>query len=1697
MKRFFKRTLAVFMAVVMILCAAPLDGFVFEAEAGDKALPDCSVGDIIEFGSYPQSKVTDRNLETEILSTLTSNILNGESSGFVSYSYYSGTGDCDGQMQPGDYMKYADVVYEGDTYRGVMFSQYRPDNSYDICSEDTSSQDDNGYYVNNIYWFKFEPLRWRVLDPINGFIMCENLIDAQPFSNFGYYDCVEIDGIFIDGIFNSFSCEHYSSDYESSSIRYWLNYNFYNVAFTEKEKTQISISTLDNSSSINSDYDSNSTSDKIFLLSLDEATNPDFGFNSNRSSSDLYRQAYASNYALCQGIGTPAHSETEYEMPCPWSLRTPADSYDAEVVWPAGDIEGSWVGAINFNLGIRPALRLDFNSVTNDEYIIHTVDSAGNPIEGATVKWNDDVSFTDSEGNAKFSRTTIGEPLITVEKDGYHTYTNEGTNFSKSENGYDTIILYKESESVYLLKSAYYKNAGVSTDILASTKRLSTSNADTAFDNGKFSIICTPISTNGVTEYRLYQGSKRIAISTDGMFSNLKISSFEKGGDVNVRVYTSGTAYVATPINLIIDEDFAVKETTLKIGEKIAFEVSDEVPFVGGTTVEFDFPALPVDIYVSGEKVHVGINVDLYKSSGKLSSTATNEEAETWRESMKKSIADIKDTFDTIKRTGGMKVDKELNGKIADIMKEKKQFNLPAAGSVDVQFVGYGEGTWSDKGLSTIKAYICVTVDASVDKTWQTAVWVIPVAVNLDVGVEGKVSAEVILDYDNATMSGDVLFTVKPHIEATGAVGIGKVLGAGAYGAADLTVEMQLVGTTAPTGLNKVDLTGELGITAYAGPFVYKKPFAYNTWHLYSRTQSPTIASNSVVTSMALRGMFDTANYSVADISYLKNESSWLASTPNVVIGTQSVDGTGTEASIRSMLTETYRNSKPVIVTNGTDTIMVYIGAGSSRNAYNIACAMYSVYDSTNDTWSDPVQLDSNSTFDSTAYVYSDGTDIWVVYCDASKEFDENNTLEDFATYQTIKAARFNPETKQFENLATVEQSEGKYISVPEVAVINSVPTVIWQENADADFFGLNSTNEIHYSTFDGTQWSEEATLATGLNSTTGYAVGEIDGGMKVAYITDGDNNLETLEDRQLFVTGDSTVELDTGIVSNPTFALDPATGNNALYWYDEGNLSITTDCAEVSSVFGSVIGFTDKFVVLDGRIVYIGATESSSNLFTTVYDSAQGWCSPVQVTEQSYYIDSFDAACVNGKMLAVLTQRDVTITEDDVDDSCTLAWTIIDTKKDVSVSYVNYDTDIVASGADLPLRIGVDNFGDTVVNSVTVNVYDSENNTVLSETIDVELSAGASTELTVNLPLGSTISLKTYTVEVLADAAEVNTDNNTFEITVGYTDFTVAADVVKLNNNQTVIMAVTNNSYTSSDGKLYVYSITDEEKLIATLDINELSYNESQLLTLDVTEEMIGSSTCVISIVAEPTVEGVSSYNNCVQVYVDFTATESFSTGTIIAVDQSGTVIDDEVQYIYGVAPGLIDLSDYIQVSQDGCTINYTFVNSAIGTGSRVTVKNADGATLATYTVVIFGDVDGNGWYDANDAFLVRMLDVGLLTREAVGEAVYKAADCNHDGVVDGLDVQLIEKASVLLDSVNQSATQAELSLDSAYIEYCSVIDQSAGFEADSEPEKDTVQPPVETQPEAELQFDLVSIFSFIFSIFEKMFTVIISLIG
>ncbi|MBQ2694071.1 MAG: hypothetical protein IJF57_00825 [Clostridia bacterium] len=359
-----------------------------------------SVGDLIQFGSYPQTLCDDEDIISQ---------LDKIDKNWKYYDYYGGNGDY-GSMQKGKYSYYADVSYGGKKYRAVYIEEYRPSlttisastasyqaNMSFLTDEDFYENDinmdnyvghlfDSKLYKEKVYYFEYEPILWQVLDPSTGFVVSCDILDAQPFCNTLYWVDKNGDGSDYDDedseYFGDKSGTSYANNWEHSSIREWLNDDFYNTAFSNSEKLAIQYTNVDNTNILKQmaehmsvyasipyrekladNYACGYTTDEIFLLSADEIITEKYGFEAYSSSSvsqdsDTRTASEISDYAKSQGL------EMSYGT-APVLLRSPyayGNSMEVYTITSSGGLGRTTTHDTGH--GIRPAMTVDLSSLT-------------------------------------------------------------------------------------------------------------------------------------------------------------------------------------------------------------------------------------------------------------------------------------------------------------------------------------------------------------------------------------------------------------------------------------------------------------------------------------------------------------------------------------------------------------------------------------------------------------------------------------------------------------------------------------------------------------------------------------------------------------------------------------------------------------------------------------------------------------------------------------------------------------------------------------------------------------------------------------------------------------------------------------------------------------------------------------------------------------------------------------------------------------------------------------------------------------------------------------------------------------------------------------------------------------------------------------------------------------------------------------
>ena len=289
-------------------------------------------GSTIYFGEYPQTEVTDSAITTALNGMRGTLPTSSNSYDWTSYGYYI-SGDVT------NFMWYIDLEYSGEKYRGVYFTSYRPNRTTNSSSTSNSYQDDNGYSTGTVYWFKYEPIKWRILTESDGkaMILSELMLDSQQY---------DYDG-------------SYSNNYANSTIRAWLNDTFYNTAFGAMQQAIIETTEVDNSV-YSTGYSSNpyaceNTFDKVFLLSYREVVNSSYGFSTSTSNSTT-RQKQGSDY--CKVQGSWISNGFAYDGNGFWWLRSPyytSYSIYAWYVTSDGGL-GYSIHVHNTTCGVVPAL---------------------------------------------------------------------------------------------------------------------------------------------------------------------------------------------------------------------------------------------------------------------------------------------------------------------------------------------------------------------------------------------------------------------------------------------------------------------------------------------------------------------------------------------------------------------------------------------------------------------------------------------------------------------------------------------------------------------------------------------------------------------------------------------------------------------------------------------------------------------------------------------------------------------------------------------------------------------------------------------------------------------------------------------------------------------------------------------------------------------------------------------------------------------------------------------------------------------------------------------------------------------------------------------------------------------------------------------------------------------------------------------
>lgn len=216
------------------------------------------------------------------------------------------------------------------------------------------------------------------------------------------------------------------------------------------------------------------------------------------------------------------------------------------------------------------------------------------------------------------------------------------------------------------------------------------------------------------------------------------------------------------------------------------------------------------------------------------------------------------------------------------------------------------------------------------------------------------------------------------------------------------------------------------------------------------------------------------------------------------------------------------------------------------------------------------------------------------------------------------------------------------------------------------------------------------------------------------------------------------------------------------------------------------------------------------------------------------------------------------------------------------------------------------------------------------------------------------------------------------------------------------------------SDGKNVTVHFVDD---FTKQEFDDLTVNYGEKYSLPIPDSISGF-----------TFLGWSEYGNATNEFItDDTTVITACEHTLYAIwryegfvfnEESGLTYDSENKLLYGF--DLENLNEAVLLSSfKNPNKSAVTAHGNIGTGTQIQLFDKSGNAYDSATIVIFGDVNGDGKTDSTDAVITLCMANGMLTSTDI--AINTAADCNHDGSVDEFDAELMESAGLSLTQISQ----------------------------------------------------------------------------
>ena len=559
--------------------------------------------------------------------------------------------------------------------------------------------------------------------------------------------------------------------------------------------------------------------------------------------------------------------------------------------------------------------------------------------------------------------------------------------------------------------------------------------------------------------------------------------------------------------------------------------------------------------------------------------------------------------------------------------------------------------------------------------------------------------------------------------------------------------------------------------------------------------------------------------------NYLKNQSVWLGTTPP-----------DRSASIFSVLQESiYSETDPKIAEGGGKRVMVFLADDPARDDFNRSILMYSIYNSSNDTWSEPLAVNNNGRADYYPSISSNGSSIWIAWQNSNKVFDDNSTIEDVYSAGEIAVASFNSATSTF-NTPTMLTANTFMDASPVITVLPSGNvSVTWIQNQESDIYGSNNSNKIMEASYNGTTWLGVNEVSGGLAPIYDLDINWFNNDVQIAYLTDGDNRDE--DEYNLIITNLTGSESQT-IVSNQALSgihFTALGGTKVLTWLENDHLRYMSEGGFIQNLTDSADMQIMKYKIFtngDKTAIVYPELEKGRGVLTARHYEDGKFGNPYKLVTTGGVAHKYDGLLESNNDFYIVYNNSVRGDDDDDIEENDLITLKCPAPVNLRLLDVFFFQEDVKLGQQLPVRVLVENIGGMPINEVAVkidgtllNLFTAELNIGEKDTIRFEMNVPSSMEPLTNF----VVSVEPYGM------TDVDLDDNFLTVTLGYVNFSMML-TTQFNDGNTVTVTaeITNDSDYDADTKMIARIGAEDGEVIDFFDFGNIEGRENIVKTFN-----------------------------------------------------------------------------------------------------------------------------------------------------------------------------------------------------------------------------------------------------------------------